>query len=273
MSMTTPPRWRERLRHIDARFDHIRLPDVDSRAMPQDEEWCEVVLNGDRRRVRFHDYDQIYRIPGLYEKIFYERLQCCSPSRVVRLLASVVEDRGERLADLRVLDLGAGNGMVADELSWRGVRTLLGVDILPEAKEAALRDRPGIYQDYWVADFSKLPAPRLQELKHRDLNCLVSVAALGFDDIPTEAFLTALRAIRTPGWVAFNIKESFLYEEDGTGFSKLIQKLRCESTLQVEAYRRYRHRLSITGEPLYYVAMVATKIQDVDASSPAVEKR
>jgi hypothetical protein len=46
----------------------------------QDAECCEVTLGGKTRRIRFHDYDEIYRVPGLYEHLFYEVLDCKSPS-------------------------------------------------------------------------------------------------------------------------------------------------------------------------------------------------
>jgi hypothetical protein len=92
---------------------------------------------------------------------------------------------------------------------------------------------------------------------------LVSVAALGFGDIPAKAFLKAFDMIETPGWLGFNIKEDFLDDTNDTGFSRLIKQLNREGIMQIYAYRRYQHRLSITGEPLYYVAMVGRKLKDV----------
>ena len=47
------------------------------------------------------------------------------------------------------------------------------------------------------------------------------------------------------------------------GFLPLIRRLVREEIIQFQAYRRYRHRLSITGKPLYYVAVVARKLEDV----------
>jgi hypothetical protein len=44
-------------------FD-IRFPDSNETA-DQDEEFCEVVLDGEVRRIRFHDYDEIFDVPGL----------------------------------------------------------------------------------------------------------------------------------------------------------------------------------------------------------------
>jgi len=252
------PVWPRRFSEIDTQFDELLLPTGEDR-VEQDAEWCEVVVDGDRRRIRFHDYDEIYEIPGLYEELFYRRLKCCSPSRVVRLLHDVLRDFNDSAEDLKVLDLGAGNGMVGDELAARGVSEIVGVDLLPEAREAAYRDRAGIYDDYFVVDLSDLPEPMERRLSNMRLNCLTSVAALGFGDIPPEAFIKALDLIETGGWIALTIKEDFLHESDNTGFCRLVRRLTREKIMQTQAYRRYRHRFSITGEPLHYVAMVSQK--------------
>ena len=45
----------------------------------------------------------------------------------------------ETAAQLRVLDVGAGNGMVGEELDRMGAKHIVGVDIIPEAAEAAQR--------------------------------------------------------------------------------------------------------------------------------------
>jgi hypothetical protein len=255
------PRWRERIAEIPCNVDAIHLPQ-NTGGLSQDKEWCEVVSDGNRRRIRFHDYGKIFDIPGLYERLFYERLKCCSPSRVVRLLADVASEQRGGLKSLRALDLGAGNGMVGDELYARGVRQIVGIDIIPEARDATLRDRPGIYLDYLVTDMTDLPASDEDKLRRARCNCLLTVAALGFADIPPMAFIKGLTLIETPGLVAFNIKEDFLREEDGTGFSRLIRRLSRDEVIQIQAYRRYRHRLSMTGAPLYYVAMVVRKLKE-----------
>lgn len=76
------------------------------------------------------------RSPGLYELLFYERLQCCSPSCVAKLLTDVARDFDDSIEEFRVLDVGAGNGMVGDELSHLGVDQVFGVDITPSARKA-----------------------------------------------------------------------------------------------------------------------------------------
>jgi hypothetical protein len=92
---TLGPQWQRRLARIRSQVEQIYIPEIADRDMQQDREWCYVVIAGKQRRIRFHDYQEIYRIPGLYEKLFYERLGCCSPSRVVQLLEEVLVDFGD----------------------------------------------------------------------------------------------------------------------------------------------------------------------------------
>lgn len=257
------PRWLDRMSDIDSEIEDIRFPRLDGCAPSQDREWCEVLLDGKWNRVRFHDYDELYRIPGFYEELFYECLKCCSPSKVVELLEDLMSEFDEEASALRVLDVGAGNGMVADELQNRGAERIVGIDIIPEAREAADRDRPDVYEDYLVTDLTDLPESEEELLRSKRFNCLTVVAALGFGDIPVAAFAKALDLIEVRGWVAFNIKEAFLDESDLTGFCKLIHSLCRKGIIQIQGYRRYRHRLSIRGAPLYYVAVIARKLDDL----------
>ncbi|HWB55287.1 MAG TPA: class I SAM-dependent methyltransferase [Tepidisphaeraceae bacterium] len=238
----------------------IRFPEQREHCS-QSEECCEVYIDGRWRRYRLHDYDAIYKVPGLYEQIFAGRLQCSSPQRVVRVFSDVLRDWPTTNGDLRVLDLGAGNGMVGEELRTLGIRSLVGVDILPEAEEAAERDRPGLYDDYLAADLCDLQDEDASRILAFTPNCLVTVAALGFGDIPPKAFITAYNLITTPGWVVFNIKETFLTGIDDSGFSRLVRKMADEEYMQIQAYRRYNHRLSISGKRLHYVAIVARKLR------------
>ncbi|MFH1268899.1 MAG: methyltransferase domain-containing protein, partial [Planctomycetota bacterium] len=183
------------------------------------------MVKGEKRRIRFHDYADVFRIPGFYEELFCDHLKCCSPSYIANLLDSVVREYGERPDEFRVLDVGAGNGMMGDELQNLGVESIVGIDIIPAAKEAADRDRPDVYDDYRVTDLTDLPEAEEANLRRANANCLTTVAALGFGDIPPLAFAKALDLIATPGWLAFNLKESFRREQDTSGFSRLIRRL------------------------------------------------
>ncbi|MDC0936972.1 methyltransferase domain-containing protein, partial [Pirellulales bacterium] len=222
----------------------------------QDEAYFNLIEEGSTRRILFHDYDRIFSKPGLYEQLFYERLKCTSPKKVSELLADSLTSEWVSCSELRVIDLGAGNGMMAERLRNLGVARIVGIDILPEARDAAYRDRPTAYDDYMVADFTKLSDDKREELSEWRFDCLTSVAALGFGDIPPEAFFTALKFLRTDGWVAFNIKETFLDHSDDAGFSRFIRELIFSEYLDVYQLERYTHRLSMEGIPLKYFALV-----------------
>ena len=257
--------WRERLGSMDSQVDSIRMP-FDDFDIGQGDERCEVVVDKLPRVIRFHDYSEIFKVPGLYEELFYDILQCCSPNYVVSLLEGVMREIGEKPESLRVIDVGAGNGMVGDELTELGVASVVGLDIIPEAKSATMRDRPGIYSEFHIADLTNLPESTFQELRQTGANCLSTVAALGFEDISALAFARAIDLVETPGWLAFSLKEDFLCEDDSTGFHQLMRQLNQLKVIQTYSCVRYRHRISIEGVPLFYLAVIAKKVKELDRS-------
>lgn len=246
----------------------VALP-VSGLRLSQDAEWCVIRDEKGWREIRFHDYGELYEVPGLYERVFYRILKCNSPAIVRSLLEEELSRTGAEPQELRVLDLGAGNGMVGEELAGMGVDKVVGVDIIEAAKNATDRDRPGIYQDYLVTDMTNLADEHWQRLAGYEFNCLTCVAALGFGDIPTKAFVEAYNLIARGGWIAFNIKESFLNGSDSSGFARLIKTMIADRSLLVRARSRYRHRLATNGDPLYYVAMAAVKRSDVTDVLPS----
>ncbi|MGE3164141.1 MAG: class I SAM-dependent methyltransferase [Planctomycetota bacterium] len=242
---------------------HVRFPVTEPHQLDQDESYFLLVEDGTERRLRFHDYRQIYQRPGLYEQLFYQRLKCGSPKRVADILSKVLRDNREEMSELRVLDLGAGNGMFGEQLQSMGVARVIGVDICREAGMACDRDRPGVYDAYFVRDLCELDAETQRELAEWQIDCLSCVAALGFGDIPARAFANAFNLVAASGWIAFNIKESFLLESDTSGFSRLIKSLLVNDALEVHHLERYRHRISIDGRPLFYYALVGRKESDI----------
>ncbi len=234
----------------------IKFPPADAHQLAQDEVFFHLIEDGEPVKLRFHDYAKIYNRPGLYEQLFYDRLKCSSPKKVTELLQRALQTANEPATELRVLDLGAGNGMMGEELKNQGVARLVGADIILEARAAAHRDRPEIYDDYYVEDFTRLCPQSEEELREWHFDCLTSVAALGFGDIPPRAFFNAMKLVRTDGWLAFNIKDSFLDHSDRAGFSRLIRELIFSEYLDVYHLELYRHRLSMEGTQLFYYALV-----------------
>jgi ubiquinone/menaquinone biosynthesis C-methylase UbiE len=249
---------------MQLRRHRIQFPQVGSHKLAQDQVYF-YVLNGsgEKKRLRFHDYNKIYEVPGLYEQVFYDRLMCTSPYKVAEILRAAVAQSSGNFTELRVLDLGAGNGIMGEALNKYGVSRMVGVDIIPEAKVAAERDRPHLYDDYYVSDFCNLTEDEKEELQSWSFNCLTTVAALGFGDIPPQAFTQAFNIIQPEGWLGFNIKETFLHDSDNSGFSRMIRELIFSSYMDIYHLERYRHRLSIEGKPLYYYAIAAKKNADI----------
>jgi hypothetical protein len=262
--MTTLPENSQKLADHDPsdRCPPLALP-VDGENLQQDEEWFLVKDSGRWRELRLHDYDKIYRIPGLYEKLIYDLLGCRSPSVVRALMHKHLPDAGLDPADLRLLDLGAGNGIVGQEFAAIGASRIIGADIHPEAEAAAHRDRPGVYDDFIIGDITALSDEQRDRLRQDRLNALTCVAALGFGDIPPAVFVAAFNLVQRGAIVGFTIKEDFLENKDETGFSALINRMAGDGVMDVKENHRFQHRTALDGKPLFYHAIVGIKHRDV----------
>jgi predicted TPR repeat methyltransferase len=239
----------------------IALPAPGER-LEQDEEWVVVHTDGQWKKIRLHDYADVYSVQGLYEKWIYEVFQCSSPQKIRELLAMELCESDLAHADLPILDLGAGNGCVAECLQEIGFKTFVGIDIYDEAADAADRDRPGLYDDYVVGDLTNPSPENAMTLDRYDFGCLTCVAALGFGDIPTEVFVEAYNRVRDGGLTAFTIKSDFLTEKDNTGFSALIRSMIQDESLRIARQEEYVHRIDADGNELRYAAIVGEKLKD-----------
>lgn len=243
---------------------NISLPPTEPHTLGQDEAWFVLSEDGREHRLRFHDYDETYRRPGLYEQLFYQRLHCSSPGKARDVLLKVQADNQASIFERRVLDLGAGNGMVGELLDAARV---VGVDISVEAKKACERDRPHAYDAYFAVDMAAPDECTRRALEHWSLDCMTCIAALGFGDIPVGAFVNSYNLIGDGGWILFNIKETFLAEHDKSGFSSLVKHLLLSDTMQVYHLERYRHRMSIDGRALYYYLVAGRKVRAIQQAT------
>jgi len=240
----------------------IKFPKIDLN-MDQSEEWIMVHSEGSGEKIFLHDYARFYKIPGLYEEVIYKHLKCISPQVICGLLKNELQKKEGRSKNFRVLDFGAGNGIVGEYLKQKiECDVLIGVDIIPEAFDAAQRDRPGVYDDYYVMDLSQPKKFEKRKLSMWGFNMLLTIGALGFNDIPTRAFINALNIVENDAWVAFNIKDTFLSKNDDSGFKKVLDSIVGDS-FHVLQMKRYCHRLSISGNPLRYHAVVGKKVKNV----------
>jgi len=174
---------------------------------PGAEDWVEFGPVNARRRVAFHDYAALYAVPGLYERVFYDELGMCSAQRVVDLYAVALRQLRRPPAGERTLDLGAGNGLGGEELRRIGVGHIVGVDLEPQAREAACRDRPEVYDDYLVGDLAVLPDAKLAALEP---TAVLALSALGPGHAPPAVLDRALGLLPAGGLFGFAVTPTLL---------------------------------------------------------------
>ena len=152
----------------------------------------------DGRRLRLHDYPALFAVPGLYEAVVQDALRCRAPEVVAALLAGAAGG-----APLRVADLGAGNGVSGEALRAHGLDPVVALDLLPEARAAALRDRPGLYRDYLAADAAALGPSDEARVRACAPQALTVVGALGGSHVPRAAVEALLALLEPPGLLAY----------------------------------------------------------------------
>jgi hypothetical protein len=207
--------------------------------------------------IHLHDYEHIYGVPGLYEHIVQRLLRCRSPQIATDGMAHALGRLGLEPAEIVLLDLGAGTGIVGELANRLGVLTIVGVDALEAARAASLRDRPRIYRDYLIGDLAAPTPELLASLRHHRPTALISAGAFGGTHAPPAAFLNALALLPTGAPVVFTIDERWMKTDGPGGFRAPISRLLGSGRLRLLRRSRFQHRLSTTGTPIYYELLVA----------------
>ena len=235
--------------------------ELDGSAGRNQEEESLVVRFGDGReeRMRLHEYDRVYAIPGLYEEVVQNRLECLSPDTLADAIVGAAQRDGVAPADLRVFDLAAGNGVTGEALAARGVTELVGSDNAPAAREAVERDRPGLYSEYVVGDIDDEEARLADLVRSHELNGLVCAGALGLGHITAASFARLWEHFPEGSWFSASLHES-LAEPGGSDFGDYLQDLDREgSGAEVLSRERFRHRLLMNGDAVHYVAVTVRR--------------
>ena len=211
----------------------------------------EYIALSEHEIVHLHEYARIYAVPGLYEHVVQERLQCRSPQVAAAGFLRAAARLGLEPDSLTVLDVGAGTGLVGELVRRGGVARVIGVDALPAARAASLRDRPGVYADYAIGDFLLGDALR-EALRPYALGGLVSAGAFGGTHATSQALENALALLPAGAPVAFTIDERWMDPSDPDGFGAAVERLAAAGSLAVTERTRFQHRVTTTGEPIFY---------------------
>jgi hypothetical protein len=208
--------------------------------------------------VHLHDYGRLYETPGLYEHVVQELLECRSPQVAIEGLARALERLELDPGRIALLDLGAGTGLVGELVRGLSFDAVVGLDLLPAARSAALRDRPGIYREYLVGDLAA-PAPDLlMGLRRHDLGAVIAAGALGGTHMGPVALERALALMPAGAPVSFTIDERWTRTDAPGGFRTPLARILRSGRLRLFERSSFRHRLTTTGEPVIYELIVGT---------------
>jgi hypothetical protein len=216
----------------------------------------------DEEIVHLHDYESFYRVPGLYEHIVQELLACRSPQVASDALADALTRLSLDPAEIVLLDLGAGTGIIGELVRSMGVTRVVGVDVLDAARNACMRDRPGTYEDYVVGDLAAPSRELLARLRGHRPNALVSAGAFGGTHAPPTALINALGLVPASAPVVFTIDERWTGTDDAGGFRTPVTELIGSGQLRLLRRSRFQHRVSTAGIPICYELFVAAKGSD-----------
>jgi hypothetical protein len=156
---------------------------------------------------------------------------------------------------VRALDLAAGNGVSADPLLAGGAGLLVGMDLIPEARDAALRDRPDSYAEFVAGDVGE-PGLVAGLVESYELNALACSG--GISHIPVEAFAEGWSAFPAGSWLVATAAED-MGDPDGGPYGGWVAGEVAEARLADVHTERFVHRLAMSGEPIEYTALRARK--------------
>ena len=227
---------------------------------PIGQERIRVRFNDGRvEELRLHDYERLYALPGVYEAIVSDRLGCRSPAVIAGMLAAAADRLGWDRAGVRVLDVAAGNGVSGEALAAEGLVPVIGTDIVPAARAAALRDRPGLYERYVILDLLRVSDDAAGDVRALALDALCCVAPVG--EAPGQLPAGALAA--AAGLLAADALIAYMYDpvvEARDPITPALWASHPSGALVVEARklarRRYVHRQTVTGLPYEMIGVV-----------------
>ncbi len=215
--------------------------------------------DGRTEELRLHDYERLYALPGVYEQIVQDRLGCRSPAELAGMLGRAADALGWDRGAMRVLDIAAGNGVSGEALEAVGLHPVLGTDIVPSAREAALRDRPGLYDQYLTLDLLAMTDAERTALTALNANALSCVAPVGThgSELPPQV-LTAAASLLAPDALVVYMHDPQRGVPDAMTAEVWAADLGAAGVgleAQELERRRYVHRYTVNGAPFEMVGV------------------
>ena len=155
------------------------------------------------RSTGLHDYAALYAVPGLYEAVYLEHLGGGSPRLLAAALTDVVP--ADARPAKRVLDAGAGTGVVGEHLVAAGFPPVWAVDLEPASARAVLRDRPGCHRDARALDLLALDDADRAWLAQVAPDVVTVAGAVGFGHLPAAALAVLADLLPAGGLLAVTV--------------------------------------------------------------------
>jgi len=227
----------------------VRFPPQDPSG-PEEEAFEVTFDDGRVERFTMHDYGRVYAVPGLYEEVVQRMLGCATPDRIASLLRDAARRIGWAPADVRVLDLGAGNGVSGEAIATAGMRPVAAVDLEPAARPATLRDRPGLYDVVLTGDAAALAGADRDAVRATRPNALALSGALGNDHVGAAALRAAALLLEPDALVAYAYPDA----EDDDALRDALEEIGAVDEL---ARERYLHRRTASGGERWWYGVAA----------------
>ena len=197
-----------------------------------------------------HDYAALYAVPGLYEAVYVEHLRSGSPALLVEALGEILPPDARH--GRRVLDVGAGTGLVGEHLVGAGFPPVWAVDLEPASSVAVLRDRPDCHRDARALDLLALDDADRAWLDEVAPDVVTVSGAVGFGHLPAAAFSVLLDLLPPGGLLAVTVAPELAVSPELADHAAVL--LGPSST--VLARREGVHRRNGTGARLPVHALV-----------------
>ena len=145
-----------------------------------------------------------------YEE-FVDKLEYQTPE----ILLDLLEKNNSIKQEDKILDIGAGTGLLADLLISKGYKTISATDISEKMLDIA--KEKNIYEDIRKADLSI-------EMPYEENSFDLAIAAGVTEVAPAEFLINSLKMLKPGAYLCFNL-EIAKFQDLDTGYKAVIDKL------------------------------------------------
>ncbi|NEP29618.1 class I SAM-dependent methyltransferase [Moorena sp. SIO3I6] len=136
-----------------------------------------------------------------YDQDLVNECNYVAPQKVVEVLSPLVSE------DARILDAGAGTGLVGEILYQNGYSNLEGMDISSEMLEQARK------KNVYTALYQKVMGEPL-DFPSDSFDAIISVGVFTYGHAPSSSFDELLRITKPGGYIIFTLRLDFYQNSD-----------------------------------------------------------